>query len=264
MEANQEVKSRAAGTTTRAKRKITRTSVVEQVCDAIKQDIINGVWKEGDKLPSEGEFAAMFGVNRLSVRMALQKLSTLGIIETRVGEGSFVCSFSLKPFLSQIAVMYDSGEKFREVQQLRNLLEGECMNLAILRASDEEKQTLRERLEQYNADALAYTRNMDDPDALDRVVDSDLAFHYQVVKMGHNSLYKDIYFMVQQLIRQHIAHLISTRVHRRAENGLPTTHVSDTHDIIYNGIVNGDPEAVRRAREETLGLIPIHGMDVFD
>ena len=64
----------------RKRQKITRMSVVDQVCASIKQDIADGVWKAGDKIPSEGEFAEMFGVNRLSVRMALQKLSTLGII----------------------------------------------------------------------------------------------------------------------------------------------------------------------------------------
>ncbi|MFR1050737.1 MAG: FadR/GntR family transcriptional regulator [Lachnospirales bacterium] len=53
------------------KMKITRVSIVDQVCSSIKQDIADGIWKAGDKLPSEAEFAETFGVNRLSVRMAL-------------------------------------------------------------------------------------------------------------------------------------------------------------------------------------------------
>ena len=77
--------------------KIRRLSVVDQVSDSIKQSLLDQVWKEGDKLPSEGELAEYYGVNRLSVRMALQKLSTLGLIETRVGEGSFVAHFSVQP-----------------------------------------------------------------------------------------------------------------------------------------------------------------------
>ena len=248
----------------RKRQKITRMSVVDQVCASIKQDIADGVWKAGDKIPSEGEFAELFGINRLSVRMALQKLSTLGIIETRVGEGSFVRSFSLRPFLSEIAVFYDDDEKYREVQQLRNLLEGECMNLAIQYATEEEKARLYELLEQYNADTKEFHRNIDDQELLDRVVDADLAFHYQVVKMGHNSLYKDVYFMVQQLIRRHIAHMVSTRTHRRVEAGLSPDAMDDTHIRIYESIVHGDAEAARRAREEVLGIVPIHGMDVFD
>ena len=245
------------------KKKITRVSIVDQVCAVIKQDVADGIWKPGDKLPSEAELAETFGVNRLSVRMALQKLSTLGIIETRVGEGSFVQSFSLRPFLSEITVFYDDDARYHEVQQLRNLLEGECLNLAV-QAPQAEKEELREVLELYNAESYRYHQNIDDPEALERVVDADFAFHYKVVKMSHNQLYKDVYYMVQQLIRRHITQLLSTRVRRRKEAGLPPQIENDTHNDMYNAIVNGDQESLDRARKEMLGITPIKGMDVFD
>ena len=89
--------------------KIRRLSVVDQVSDSIKQSLLDQVWKEGDKLPSEGELAEYYGVNRLSVRMALQKLSTLGLIETRVGEGSFVAHFSVQPIFSELASVRQQG-----------------------------------------------------------------------------------------------------------------------------------------------------------
>ena len=99
--------------------KIRRLSVVDQVSDSIKQSLLDQVWKEGDKLPSEGELAEYYGVNRLSVRMALQKLSTLGLIETRVGEGSFVAHFSVQPIFSELAPLYDNKEGRRDEEQLR-------------------------------------------------------------------------------------------------------------------------------------------------
>lgn len=39
------------------KREITRVSIVDQICSSIRQDIADGIWKTGDKLPSEAEFA---------------------------------------------------------------------------------------------------------------------------------------------------------------------------------------------------------------
>lgn len=246
------------------KPKINRVSVVDQICSLVKQDIADGVWNPGDKLPTEAEFSEIFGVNRLSVRMALQKLSTLGIIETRVGEGSFVRPFSLRPFLSEIAVFYDDDTKYNDVQQLRNLLEGECMNLAILYASQEEKDALKEVLERYHEISKEYNEDIDDAERLERMVDADFAFHYQVVKMSQNRLYKDIYYMVQQLIRRHITQLLSTRAHRRRDAGIKADIADDTHDRIYQGIIRADREAVRKAREEVLGIIPIHGLDIFD
>ena len=148
------------------KMKISRISLVDQVCASIKQDIVDGIWKAGDKLPSESDFADAFGVNRLSVRMALQKLSTLGIIETRVGEGSFVRDFSLKPMLSEISVFYESKDRYNDVQQLRSLLEYECMRLAILSATDAEKEELHNALIHYNNLALKYNLDVDNEDAL--------------------------------------------------------------------------------------------------
>ena len=79
--------------------KIKKVSASEQVCEAIQDQISAGVWKVGDKLPSESDLAAKFGVNRLTVRMALQKLNALGIVETRTGSGTFVIEFDFESYL---------------------------------------------------------------------------------------------------------------------------------------------------------------------
>lgn len=246
------------------KMKIRRISLVDQVCASIKQDIVDGIWKAGDKLPSESDFADTFGVNRLSVRMALQKLSTLGIIETRVGEGSFVRDFSLKPMLSEISVFYESKDCYDDVRQLRSLLEYECMRLAILSATDAEKEELHNALIHYNDLALKYNLDVDNEDALKRLVDADFNFHYKIIKMSHNRLYKDVYFMVQQLIRSNITQLVRTRAHLRAEAGLPPLGESDTHNKIYSCIINSDTAVLRQITDELLGIKPVEGMDFFN
>lgn len=241
--------------------KINRISVVDQVCASIKQDIADNVWKAGDKIPSETELAEMFGVNRLSVRMALQKLSTLGIIETRIGEGSFVRSFSLRPFLSEIAIFYGDDQKFHDVQQLRNLLEGECMNIAIMTSSTEEKKALKQALDCYYDVSRIYYSNIENADYLEQLVDADFNFHYQVIRMGHNELYRDVYYMVQQLIRRHITQLLRTRFKRLVEGGVPFEPSKDIHLEIYDSIMRGDADTARRARELHLGIVPIEGVD---
>ncbi len=246
------------------KLKINRTSIVDQVCQSIKQDIAAGVWKTGDKLPSEAEFAETFGVNRLSVRMALQKLNTLGIIETRVGEGSFVRNFSLKPVLSELTVFYEGEDKYRDIRQLRNLLEYECLSLAINSASDTEKQRLKEALDNYNRCSDIYNENIEDSQRLEQVVDADFNFHYQIIKMSHNALYKDIYYMVQQLIRSHITEMISRRSHLRQERGLPPLGENDLHYRIYECVLRSDIDGSRKEIERLLGIVSVPGLDEFD
>jgi len=240
------------------KMKITRVSIVDQVCEAIKKDIANQVWKAGEKLPSEAELADLFGVNRLSVRMALQKLSTLGLIETRVGEGSFVQKFSLKPFLNEISLFYASDEKYKEIQQLRALLEGDCINIAIQSATQEEKAELKKALDSYFEEAKRYHQNLDDEGQLERLVDADFNFHYTLVKISHNSLYKDVYYMIQQLIRQHIRKLVYTRTRK---NGWLPQEQHDTHLKMYNSIVDANVDSARQANQEMLGVRPIEGLE---
>ena len=62
--------------------KAKKISASEQVFEALQSQISSGVWKVGDRLPSEGELAERYGVNRLTVRVALQKLNALGVVET--------------------------------------------------------------------------------------------------------------------------------------------------------------------------------------
>lgn len=240
--------------------KIQRTSVVDQVYEAIKQDILDHVWVEGDKIPSEGELAEYFGVNRLSVRMALQKLSTLGLIETRVGEGSFVSHFSLQPYFNEIAPLYSNVEYRQDVEQLRNLLEGECMNIAIQSATQEQKAKLKECLDAYNQLETEYNKNPDDLDLLEVTVAADFAFHYEIICMSGNHLYMDVYKMVQNVVTGHIRHLIYTRSHT-----LPLGATSQwSHEVIYNSIINGDAQKAKEAREMMLGVVPLHQPDYYE
>ena len=52
-----------------------KTSAADAVFEALRSQISSGVWKVGDRLPSEGELAERYGVNRLTVRVALQTRS---------------------------------------------------------------------------------------------------------------------------------------------------------------------------------------------
>lgn len=253
-----------AGRSGRRKAKIARVTVVDQVCASIKQDIADGLWKPGDKIPSESEFAEIFGVNRLSVRMALQKLNTLGIIETRVGEGSYVKSFSLKPIMREVAVFYEGEDKYADVQQLRYLLESECMRLALQKSTEEERERLGAALQYYNDMTVEFYKDIDDEERLDHVVDADFLFHYQIIQMSHNSLFRDIYQMVQVLIREHIKQLLSRRVRARAEAGLPQMLVNETHEEIYHAIMDSNADVIQRLCEEMLAIVPVPGMDIFE
>lgn len=65
-------------------------SLWRQIQQAIEGEIASGLFKPGDRLPTEQELAARFGVNRHTVRRALAKLEERGAVRIEQGRGTFV------------------------------------------------------------------------------------------------------------------------------------------------------------------------------
>lgn len=61
-----------------------------QIAGQIQGDIASGACKPGTRLPTEAELSTRFGVNRHTVRRALEELSRDGLVRVEQGRGSFV------------------------------------------------------------------------------------------------------------------------------------------------------------------------------
>ena len=73
---------------------IKKESVRVQVFWQLRDQILRRTWPPGSKLPSEKELCQTMGVSRVSIREGIQHLVSLGILETRHGEGTFVREWS--------------------------------------------------------------------------------------------------------------------------------------------------------------------------
>jgi GntR family phosphonate transport system transcriptional regulator len=67
-----------------------RTPLWTSIADSLRADISNGRYNPGDKLPTEAQLAARFGVNRHTVRRALADLAEAALVESRRGSGVYV------------------------------------------------------------------------------------------------------------------------------------------------------------------------------
>lgn len=230
--------------------KVKRVSMVEQVCSGIKECIKNGEWEVHEKIPSEGELSEMFGVNRLTVRMALQKLSTLGIVETRVGEGTFVKNFSFKKYISEVSEFYMRPELLDDVCEFRKLLEIECARLAIERATPEELKQLEELSTEYVALAreLHKSEKMDE-EMFEKLIELDLEFHEKIVKMSKNSLYVYSFVMARESIYQYLGIIIKQRLDsfRAKYKNAVDDGACNLHYVIYRAIAEKDFETCKKA-----------------
>lgn len=66
------------------------TALWRQIQKALEQDIARGIHAPGEKLPTESELSARFGVNRHTLRRALAALADRGCVRVEQGRGTFV------------------------------------------------------------------------------------------------------------------------------------------------------------------------------
>ncbi|MGP1397670.1 MAG: GntR family transcriptional regulator [Inquilinaceae bacterium] len=74
-----------------------------QIASALEADIMAGRLKVGDQIPSERAMAERMGISRMTARKALEQLAGRGILETRVGQGTFVGTPVIEQELSALS-----------------------------------------------------------------------------------------------------------------------------------------------------------------
>lgn len=178
--------------------KLKKVNLSEQVCRIIKQKIVDKAWHAGFKLASESDLADMFGVNRLTIRIALQKLNALGILETKVGDGTYVTDFDLAKYMSEVSDLYISEDMLYNVYDFRHLVELECLRLAVDNRTDEDLAELADIFKRFE-EAAGKVISLEDG-ALERYADVDFEFHYKICQCSKNSLYALSYLAVREPI----------------------------------------------------------------
>lgn len=78
-----------------------------QIHDEIRRYIEEGKWKIGDRLPSERELAQNFGVSRMTLRQAIQTLADEGIVERKIGSGTYVARRKVQEKMSGVTSFTD-------------------------------------------------------------------------------------------------------------------------------------------------------------
>ena len=205
--------------------------LVESIGDRIR----DGRLARGEKLPTEAEIMAGYGVSRTVVREALSKLQAAGQVLTRHGIGTFVVSpGETTPFritAEQLATLAD----VIAMLELRIGLETEAAALAAQRRSDANLREMREALDEFNATVQS---------GRDAVA-ADFRFHLEIARATGNPHFAEL-----------VATLGSSMIPRaRLDAPLPLSderreflrRVNAEHENIYDAIASHDAEAARAA-----------------
>jgi GntR family transcriptional repressor for pyruvate dehydrogenase complex len=175
---------------------VTRTTLTADICRKLVAHLIRGDWTAGEKIPPERLLCQQLGVGRASLREALKALEIMGMIETRLGEGTFVCrrsEFFARPLLW--AITGSDVSDARELVEARKLIEVELAGLAAERATPEDLAKIGEMLD-------AMERSLDDRQCF---LEADIGFHLAVAQAGHNTILLNAILLIRNLLREWVS-----------------------------------------------------------
>jgi DNA-binding FadR family transcriptional regulator len=204
-----------------------RTSLVDAVVEQLRDQLTDGEWAVGDRIPTEHELAEQLGVGRNTVREAVRVLVHAGLLESRQGNGTFVRS-TADP-AAVLRTVRAAGAL--DVLELRIALETEAARLSAVRRDTHDLLRLRA--------ALATLREEGDRDA-----DADLAFHRAVVEATHNAAFTEVYRFFSVQVHESL-------VESLGDHEMPAIDL-DAHEALVVAIEAGDPDAAGAAVRELL------------
>ena len=136
----------------------------------------------GTRIPPEQSLIEELGVGRSTLREALGALVHLGLLEARIGDGTYVRASSE---LQSVMVRRASSAQRDNVLELRTVLEEYASGAAALRRSEDQLHQLRELLA--DADAACAGEDMSTAGSVDAL------FHRAVVRASGNDLLIEVY-----------------------------------------------------------------------
>jgi GntR family transcriptional regulator, transcriptional repressor for pyruvate dehydrogenase complex len=200
----------------------------EVIAGKIRELIETGVYKPGGRLDNESELARSMKVARSSVRTALQRLETLGLLEVKRGLGWYVRR--TPPRTQELAPLL-VGRDYRtsDLFELRIGLEGLAASLAAVRATDSEIEDI----------AKLNSQHSEAGDDQEELLRTDEAFHEAIVRASRNQLVIETYMRI-------IPELREWRFQSFGLRGVPRRSTRE-HAKVIRYLRNRDPGGARVA-----------------
>jgi len=223
---------------------IGHVSVVDSIVEQIETLILNGILRDGARMPSERDLADQLGVSRPKVREALKQLEDNSLIHVRHGEGTFVAPLIGSAMSPALISLYSRHQNaFMDYLEFRTEQESFAAGLAAIRATNADKEILTGIMEQLDA-----SHEANDVSASQ---DADIRFHSAIIDASHNSLLVHTMSSIYALTRQN---LFYNRSFLRSLDGTGDLLLAQ-HRAIFEAICSGDPERASKAAEDHIAFV---------
>jgi GntR family transcriptional repressor for pyruvate dehydrogenase complex len=154
-------------------------AVTDEAIEKIKEMIVSGSLRPGQRLPREADLAAQLGLSRNSLREAVKALSLIRVLDVRQGDGTYVTSLEPSLLLDALSFVVDvhHDATVLEFFEVRRFLEPQAVALAASRIGEDEVAALREHLSRVSAGST-----------YEELVANDLEFHRRIAVASGNSV----------------------------------------------------------------------------
>jgi GntR family transcriptional regulator, transcriptional repressor for pyruvate dehydrogenase complex len=210
---------------------IRQIRVSEEVAKQLKQSILSGQLKPGDKLPSERELADEFEVSRLAIREAVRSLQVTGFVSTRQGSGGgvFVTDLTFEQLSNTYLDLFVTNKiSIPELLELRLLVEPEVARSAARKITPRYRTMLKECLE---GEGTPVTDLLED-------VDTKMAIHFILAEMCGNRFFEGLVRSTMRLTR---------KVMEAVKPDPQHIHPKGMHDAVVQAVMKGDEEGAYQA-----------------
>lgn len=207
--------------------KFKRELVSDQVFNYLKEKIISGEYKVGEKIPSENELSESLGISRSSIKVAIERLKSIGLIKVVLGDGTYVTEFDVESYIQNFAEMIIDPKDINEIIELRRAIELQSMYYMIKRADEKDIKELTAI-----ADKLDKAIKKKDQTKL---VKYDYEFHLQICKASKNKYFEMMFKLIGKMTFKQIEQFVGVISWDGFING-------DDHMLILKAIIDKDYE----------------------
>ncbi|WP_375088734.1 FadR/GntR family transcriptional regulator [Peribacillus sp. RS7] len=217
--------------------KMTTVRIYEKIADHIKQQILDGKLKSGDKLPSDKELCQLYSVGRSTIREALSALKIMGLIETRQGEGSTICKIDPESVgMPDFSGLLLSDKTILELMEARKSLEISNVELAASKRTDQDLKKFKQIINQMEVNVLNKKESEKE----------DMIFHHTIAKATQNAIMVRLLDTISEQMEK------AMREIRRMgfSNPLSANIILEEHKNIYQAIAEQDVKKAHKSIKE--------------
>lgn len=212
---------------------------VDKIIRQLKNLIVSGQLKPGDRLPAERVLSERFAVGRSYVREAILKLEFYGLLKTNPQSGTYVSGLSIKVIDSLITdIINFNKEDFSALIEARYYLERDAIRLAAERRTEEDLVVIEKAMYDYEAKVISGGN----------AVEEDMLFHVSIARATKNSVIES---MILNLIPDLIKNITENKICGENREKIAIRE----HMEIMEAITKADPAMADKAMASHLNEI---------